>query len=188
MCSGGQWAICPDISPTNGLFRRNGRTYHSRSSLSIRTRIVRVQARIHMITAVEYRAWAEESLKWAREAATESEREAYTKSAEIWLQSALRSEGPDSTTEYVWQLPPFQKWRRKGTPTQMAPVRSRNWKRHDRRSPKMTAQQAATLKRLAQAAYELEAFHLNLTRAEADLRIAMLTAKLKLLDEPPHTL
>jgi hypothetical protein len=132
-----------------------------------------------MITAVEYRAWAEESLKWAREAATESEREAYTKSAEIWLQSALRSEGPDSTTEYVWQLPPFQKWRRKGTPTQMAPVRSRNWKRHDRRSPKMTAQQAA---------YELEAFHLNLTRAEADLRIAMLTAKLKLLDEPPHTL
>ena len=131
---------------------------------------------------------AEESLKWAREAATESEREAYTKSAEIWLQSALRSEGPDSTTEYVWQLPPFQKWRRKGTPTQMAPVRSRNWKRHDRRSPKMTAQQAATLKRLAQAAYELEAFHLNLTRAEADLRIAMLTAKLKLLDEPPHTL
>ena len=28
----------------------------------------------------------------------------------------------------------------------------------------------------------------NLTRAEADLRIAMLTAKLKLLDGPPHTL
>ena len=29
---------------------------------------------------------------------------------------------------------------------------------------------------------------LNLKRAEADLRIAMLTAKLKLLDGPPHTL
>jgi hypothetical protein len=28
----------------------------------------------------------------------------------------------------------------------------------------------------------------NLTRVEADLRIAMLTAKLKLLDGPPHTL
>ena len=52
----------------------------------------------------------------------------------------------------------------------------------------MTAEQVATLKRLAEAAYELDAFKPNLTRAEADLRIAMLTAKLKLLDEPPHTL
>ena len=52
----------------------------------------------------------------------------------------------------------------------------------------MTAEQAATLKRLAEAAYELEALQPNLTRAEADLRIAMLTAKLKLLDGPPHTL
>ena len=51
----------------------------------------------------------------------------------------------------------------------------------------MTAEQAATLKRLAEAAYALEAFQPNLTRAEADLRIAMLTAKLKLLDAPPHT-
>jgi len=40
----------------------------------------------------------------------------------------------------------------------------------------MTAEQAATLKRLAEAAYELEAFQPNLTRAEADLRISMLTA------------
>jgi hypothetical protein len=48
-------------------------------------------------------------------------------------------------------------------------------------------EQAATLKRLAEAAYELEAFQRNLTRGEADLRIAMLTAKLKLLDGPPHT-
>ena len=36
--------------------------------------------------------------------------------------------------------------------------------------------------------YELEAFKPNLTRTEADVRIAMLTAKLKLLEEPPHTL
>jgi len=48
-------------------------------------------------------------------------------------------------------------------------------------------EQAATLKRLAEAAYELEAFQRNLTRGEADLRIAMLAAKLKLLDGPPHT-
>ncbi len=53
---------------------------------------------------------------------------------------------------------------------------------------KMTAEQAATLKGLAEAAYELDAFKPKLTRAEADQRIAMLTAKLKLLDEPPHTL
>jgi DUF3072 family protein len=52
----------------------------------------------------------------------------------------------------------------------------------------MTAAQAATLKRLAEAAYELDAFKPNLTGAEADLRIAMLTTKLKLLGEPPHTL
>jgi hypothetical protein len=54
--------------------------------------------------------------------------------------------------------------------------------------PPMTAEQAATLKRLAEAAYEREAFKPNLTRAEADVRIATLTAKLKLLGEPPHTL
>jgi hypothetical protein len=52
----------------------------------------------------------------------------------------------------------------------------------------MTAEQAATLKRLANAAYELDAFKPNLTRAEADQRIAALAAKLKLLDAPPHTL
>jgi hypothetical protein len=52
----------------------------------------------------------------------------------------------------------------------------------------MTAEQAATLKRLAEAAYELDAFKPNLTRSEADVRIAMLTPKLKGLDEPPHTL
>lgn len=53
---------------------------------------------------------------------------------------------------------------------------------------RMTAEQAATLKRLAQQAYELDAFKPNLSRTEADIRIAMLTAKLKLLDGPPHTL
>ena len=52
----------------------------------------------------------------------------------------------------------------------------------------MTAEQAATLKRLAEAGYELDALKPNLTREEADLRIAMLSAKLKLLGEPPHTL
>jgi hypothetical protein len=52
----------------------------------------------------------------------------------------------------------------------------------------MTAEQAAMLKQLATAAYELDAYKPNLTRAEADRRIAALAAKLKLLGEPPHTL
>ena len=52
----------------------------------------------------------------------------------------------------------------------------------------MTTAQAATLRKLAEAAYELDAFKSNLTRTEAEKRIAMLTAKLKLLGEPPHTL
>lgn len=52
----------------------------------------------------------------------------------------------------------------------------------------MTAKQAARLKQLAIDAYELDAFKPDLTQAEAERRIAMLTAKLPLLDEPPHTL
>ncbi|MGA8088456.1 MAG: hypothetical protein WCA10_14200 [Terracidiphilus sp.] len=52
----------------------------------------------------------------------------------------------------------------------------------------MMAEQAETLKKLAEAAYELDAFRPNLTRTEANIRIAMLKAKLKLLDGPPHTL
>jgi hypothetical protein len=38
----------------------------------------------------------------------------------------------------------------------------------------MTAEQAARLKRLATAAYQLDAFKPNLTRTEADLRIGAL--------------
>jgi hypothetical protein len=53
---------------------------------------------------------------------------------------------------------------------------------------RMTPQQAALLKKLAQDAFELDAFHAQITSAEADRRIAMLSAKLKLLGEPPHTL
>ena len=69
-----------------------------------------------MITAAKYRTWAEESLRWAGEATTVNERDAYIKIAEVWLQSALRSERlskePVPKTEYDWILPPFQQWRR----------------------------------------------------------------------------
>jgi hypothetical protein len=52
----------------------------------------------------------------------------------------------------------------------------------------MTAEQAARLKALSIEAYEPEAFSETLTRAEAEKRIAVLSAKLPLLDRPPHTL
>jgi hypothetical protein len=75
---------------------------------------------VEMITAAEYRAWAEESLEWARNATKESSA-AYIQWAEIWLESALRverltaliedrSKESTPTAEYVWQLPPFHDW------------------------------------------------------------------------------
>jgi len=51
----------------------------------------------------------------------------------------------------------------------------------------MTAEQAALLRQLAFDAYEPEAFSPSLTRAEAERRIVVLQAKLKLMSEPPHT-
>ena len=52
----------------------------------------------------------------------------------------------------------------------------------------MTAEQTVQLKTLASRAYELDAFKPRITRAEAQKRIAMLSAKIRLLDAPPHTL
>ena len=52
----------------------------------------------------------------------------------------------------------------------------------------LTDKQAALLRELAFDAYELEAFRPNLTKTEAELRINVLKAKLKLMDGPPHTL
>jgi Protein of unknown function (DUF3072) len=52
----------------------------------------------------------------------------------------------------------------------------------------MTAEQATELKVLAYQTYEPDAYDPQITRAEAQRRIAALSAKLKLLDEPPHTL
>ena len=52
----------------------------------------------------------------------------------------------------------------------------------------MTAEQKTLLRKLAFDGYEPEAFSERLTQVEAATRIAMLQAKLKLMDEPPHTL
>jgi hypothetical protein len=53
---------------------------------------------------------------------------------------------------------------------------------------RMTAEQAASPKQLAQATYAPEAFSAQLTQTEAARRIATFEAKLKLQAEPPHTL
>jgi hypothetical protein len=52
----------------------------------------------------------------------------------------------------------------------------------------MSTEQSMLLKQLAHEAYEPDAFAEHLTQAEAEQRIVTLQAKLKLMDEPPHTL
>jgi hypothetical protein len=52
---------------------------------------------------------------------------------------------------------------------------------------RMTPEQASLLRKLAFDAYEPEAFSTELTKAEAEQRIIVLKAKLKLMSEPPHT-
>ena len=86
------------------------------------TRVRFADVEIKMITAAEYRAWAEDSLEWARNATKET-RATYIKWAEIWLESASRVERlsalienrtkePTPTAEHVWQLPAFHDWPR----------------------------------------------------------------------------
>ena len=53
--------------------------------------------------------------------------------------------------------------------------------------PVMTSKQQTLLRSLAADAYELEAYSVHLTEVEAEQRIEMLRAKMKLLSEPPHT-
>jgi hypothetical protein len=58
----------------------------------------------------------------------------------------------------------------------------------DEPGARMTAEQCALLRKLAFDGYEPDAFSPHLSRQEAARRIAMLEAKLRLLDGPPHTL
>jgi hypothetical protein len=41
-----------------------------------------------MATAAEYRQWAEECFKWARDASDEDVRESYSKMGQHWLECA----------------------------------------------------------------------------------------------------
>ena len=52
----------------------------------------------------------------------------------------------------------------------------------------MTEAQMSLLRRLAEEAFEPEAFSRQLSRAEAQRRIEALAAKLRLQDGPPHAL
>jgi hypothetical protein len=52
----------------------------------------------------------------------------------------------------------------------------------------MTEAQASRLRSLSRDAFEPDAFSPNLSQAEAARRIDALSAKLRLQDEPPHTL
>jgi len=47
-----------------------------------------------MATAAEYRKWAEECFKWAREASDESVREQYASLGRVWLERAALAELP----------------------------------------------------------------------------------------------
>jgi hypothetical protein len=57
-----------------------------------------------MDTADGFREYAKECLRWAAEAKTEEEREAFVVLAEQWLEAALRAEGalPASATQGRW--------------------------------------------------------------------------------------
>jgi hypothetical protein len=52
----------------------------------------------------------------------------------------------------------------------------------------MSEAQAHDLKVLSEVAFEPDAYKPHLTSAEAEQRIKALSAKLRLLDEPPHVL
>ena len=52
----------------------------------------------------------------------------------------------------------------------------------------MTRAQASELRKLAEAAYELDAYRERLSQSEATRRIGALRAKLRLQDGPPHPL
>ena len=52
---------------------------------------------------------------------------------------------------------------------------------------RMTPEQASLLRIIALDPNEPEAFSSELTRTEAEQRISVLQAKLKLMSEPPHT-
>jgi len=50
-----------------------------------------------MATTAEYRQWAEECFKWARDASDEDVRESYTKMGQHWLECAERASSQQSS-------------------------------------------------------------------------------------------
>jgi hypothetical protein len=60
-----------------------------------------------MKTAAEYRAMAEECIKWAGEAYTDEVRESYLQLARIWLDTASRMNGMAATTDTETEISPI---------------------------------------------------------------------------------
>jgi hypothetical protein len=52
---------------------------------------------VAMKTAAEYRALAEECLKWAREAKAKEARDSLRQLAQVWLDAASKLDGPPPT-------------------------------------------------------------------------------------------
>jgi hypothetical protein len=65
--------------------------------------------RASMKTAAEYRAMAEECLKWAREARTSEVRASYSQLAQVWLDAAYKLDGVPAT-----RAAPAPDWVREG--------------------------------------------------------------------------
>jgi len=66
--------------------------------------------RTSMKTAAEYRAMAEECLKWAREARTNEVRASYLQLAQVWLDAAYKLDGLPAT----WTAPAPDQRKRAG--------------------------------------------------------------------------
>ena len=54
--------------------------------------VVLALAALNMVTAAEYRKWAEECFEWAREASDEAVSEQYASLGRVWLERAVWAE------------------------------------------------------------------------------------------------
>jgi hypothetical protein len=73
-------------------------------------------------------------------------------------------------------------------PRRFRPPLVRRGTGRNERQPANDSRAGCNAQAVGERCLQLDAFKPKLTRAEADIRIAMLKAKLKLLDGPPHTL
>jgi hypothetical protein len=89
--SKGRGRCCPSYSvgPACAFFSTAAVT----RSTQVTSKIAAGDGGVGMKTAAEYRAMAEECIKWASEAYTDEVRESYLQLARIWLDTASRMNG-----------------------------------------------------------------------------------------------